>query len=348
MSQNTRLKNNKKSMQLNVLYQSDKNTQLGLGVSVASLLINNKIIEEITIYLIDDGIEASFLKQLKEYVEIFRCKLIIIPSFVLLKNDLVKQYPCYTGKRKNKHSYLKLFWNVWIREEMDRLLYIDCDTVIRNDLSDLLTVDMGDNIIGMAYDALITDEITRIGLSKSDHYFNSGVIVFDAPKWIENQCGQRIIQHLKKRGNYGTVDQDVLNAEFRHQIYTLPIQYNYQPIHLTVNADIYCREFKRDNYYRYEEIEINESQICILHFVKFIGQNVWDKGNMHPCKAYFEEYLQQTPWKNIKADQQKLKLIYFLERILYVALPKRFFIKIFHMAHRLMINKSNSIKNVAG
>lgn len=334
------LKNDKKYMQLNVLYQSDENTQLGLGISIASLMINNEFMEEINIYLIDDGINDSFLNQLKEYIESFHRKLIVIPSEIMLDNDLVKQYPCYTGKRKNKHSYLKLFWNVGIEEKMDRLLYIDCDTVIKNDLSDLITMDMKDNIVGMAYDALITDEIVNIGLEKDDPYFNSGIILFDVPKWIEGHCAWRVVQRLKEHGNYGTVDQDVLNVEFKHQIYILPMRYNYQTIHIVANTDTYFHEFKRDNYYKYEEVQMEENQVCIMHFVKFIGQNVWNKGNVHPCKGYFEEYLEQTPWKSIEKSHQNVKFIYIVERILYAVLPRRCFIKIFHIAHRMMINKS--------
>ena len=84
-------------MQLNILYQSDKNTQLGLGVSIASLLINNRRMREIIIYLIDDGIDPSFLKQLEVYIGKFRRELIVIPSRILLNDSLVKEYPCYTG-----------------------------------------------------------------------------------------------------------------------------------------------------------------------------------------------------------------------------------------------------------
>lgn len=332
-------------MQLNILYQSDRNTQLGLGVSIVSLLINNSSMREICIYLIDDGIDSLFLKQLEAYIEKLGRELIVIPSKILLNNPVVKEYPCYTGKRKNRHSYLKLFWDYAIEKKLERLLYLDCDTIVRNDLSELLTINMGNNIIGMGYDALITDEIIQIGLKKEDPYFNSGVILFQTTRWIEEHCGQRIIQHLKRTGNYGTVDQDVLNVEFFHQIYALPIQYNFQSIHFIADVDIYCREFKRTNYYCKNEILAAQSKSCIIHAVKFMGQNTWEKGNRHPCKGYFEEYLNQTPWKNLYGERRKFELILTMEKILYIFLPRRFFVKIFHNVHRLMIKKSNFSRN---
>ena len=332
-------------MQLNILYQSDKNTQLGLGVSIASLLINNRRMREIIIYLIDDGIGPSFLKQLEVYIGKFRRELIVIPSRILLNDSLVKEYPCYTGKRKNKHSYLKLFWDHAIEKKMERLLYLDCDTIVRSDLSELTTINMGNNIIGMGYDALITDEIVQIGLKKEEPYFNSGVILFQARRWVEENCGERIIQHLKRTGNYGTVDQDVLNVEFFHQIYALPIEYNFQSIHFIADADMYCREFKRTNYYDKNEILTATNKICIIHAVKFMGQNAWEKGNRHPCKGYFEEYLNQTPWKNHYVERKKFELILEMEKILYVFLPRRIFVKIFHNAHKLMIEESNLRRN---
>lgn len=331
----------KASKELNILYQSDDNTQIGLGVSIASLLINNQSFDKITIYLINDGIEVSFLNQLKQYIDKFQRKLIVISSQVLLENNLVKQYPSYTGKRKNKHSYLKLFWQLGITNNIDKLLYLDCDTIINNDLSPLLALDMGNNLMGMAYDALITDEITHIGLNKDDPYYNSGVILFNAPKWLKEQCIQRIVRHLAENGNYGTVDQDVLNLVFRDQIYTLPIIYNLQAIHVLTTATQYCNEFRRSNYYEMKDLNIDENEIRIIHFLKFIGQNAWDKNSLHPCKDYFIKYLALTPWKQNETKETHSKPIFLVEKLLYQILPKQYFIKIFHIAHKMMINKSN-------
>lgn len=329
-----------KANNLNVLFQSDHNTQIGLGTSIASLLINNQHLDNITIYLIDNGIEEAFLNVLRQYVFSFQRKINIIPASHLLQNELVKQYPCYKGKRKNKNSYLKLFWQFGIEEKIDKLLYIDCDTVIDNDLASLVGLDMGDKPIGMVYDALITDEIEHIGLNPDDHYFNSGVILFNAQKWIEDQCPYRIIQHFKgKNRSYGTVDQDVLNLVFRNQIYTLPMRYNFQPIHFLMSAFDYLHEFRRKNYYDLDEIQITENEICIVHFVKFLGQNVWDKGNLNPGKKYFEKYAKQMPWKQEIAETH-LAPIFRIEKLLYRILPRYLFLKIFHYAHRLMIKKA--------
>lgn len=284
----------KKKEALNILYQSDQNTQVALGTSIASLLLNNRLCNDINIYLIDDGIDSFFCSQLTKYIESLHGKLVVIPSDILLKNKLVKNFACYKGERKNKHSYLKLFWDIAIVNNMDKLLYIDCDTIIKDDLTELFTFDMGDNYIGMVLDALITDEIQYIGLDSTKPYFNSGVILFDCKKWIENKCSKRTAFH---KIQYGTVDQDLINVEFKDKIAILPMKYNYQLIHKIVNSQEYRKEFQRENYYTQKEIESAEKNACIIHFLKFIGQNPWDKGNLHPCRYIFEEYFEQTPWK---------------------------------------------------
>lgn len=329
-----------RNLQLNVLYQSDSNTQLGLGVSIASLLLNNSLLD-IHIYIIDCGIESTFLQQLKEYITDHHGGITIIPSKILLKNKLVKQYPSYTGVRKNRKSYLKLFWSEVIDKKTDRLLYIDCDTIILSDLSYLAEVDLGGNCLGMVYDALITNEIEKIGLSPEDSYYNSGVILFNTEKWINGNCGAKIIEHLNNGTQYGTVDQDVLNVVFKGNIFTLPMQYNYQPIHMLASAAIYQKEFSRDNYYSTEEMEEARDNIGIVHFLKFIGQNPWDKGNLHPCRRVFKEYLERTPWAGTEFRRSKVRAVFVIEKLLYCILPKRLFLKVFHYAHRLMIDRSN-------
>ena len=329
-------------MTYNILYQSDKNTQIGLGISITSLLVSNKSTEAINIYVIDDGIDPLFLSQLKNLVHQFGQELFILSSQSLLNHSLVKQYPNYTGIRKNKHSYLKLFWELVINEPIDRLLYVDCDTLITNDLSDLFSINMHDNGIGMALDSLISNEITYIGLSKDDLYYNSGVILFDCNIWKEQKFSYRIIAHTKKVHSYGTVDQDILNVEFRNQICTLPIMYNYQTIHLLVDPKTYQKEFPRKNYYSYPEINILPNQVCIYHLVKFMGQNVWDISNMHPGKPIFERYLKLSPWAEYNPQSNSsTRGIYRVEKILFKFLPRVLFIKLFHIAHKKMITNSS-------
>lgn len=53
---------------LNVLYQSDDNYAIFMGVSICSLLENNRAAEEINIYVIDDSISGDMKRQIEQMV----------------------------------------------------------------------------------------------------------------------------------------------------------------------------------------------------------------------------------------------------------------------------------------
>ena len=76
---------------LNVLYQSNDNYASITGVSLTSLLINNKDLDEINIYLLNDNIKQTNLNKLKKTCEKYNRKLIIVDTKKILnklKNEL--------------------------------------------------------------------------------------------------------------------------------------------------------------------------------------------------------------------------------------------------------------------
>lgn len=329
------------SLTMNVLYQSDKNTQYYMGVSIYSLLLNNKSDYRIVIYIINNGLDAVFINDLYNLIEEFNAEVKLLDGRVLKEYFEINVFPEYIGKRKNKKSYYKLFWDLVITDKLSRLIYIDCDTIVQGEISKLVNMDMKGKVLGMVCDALVTDEIELIGLKHNDYYYNSGVILFDAEKWISEKCSNRVMEHAKKNNMYGTVDQDLINVEFYTQIIKLPICYNVQSIHMVTDSETYCREFKRRNYYNIYEIKQGIEEACIIHFLKFIGKNPWDRGSRHPCRKIFFEYLQGTPWKGISERKVQTNLLYSIEEMLFLLLPNRLFVKVFHIAHSKMIVKSN-------
>ena len=329
----------KEKATLNILYQSDSNMQYYMGVSIVSLFEHNKD-AFINVYIIDIEIESCFLDVLESYIKERNGSVRIIDGNELAARPEVKEFPCYRGMRKNSRSYLKLFWSLAIHDDIDRLIYIDCDTAVVGKLSKLNSFDLDGKTIGMVYDSLITDEIVNVGLDKNEPYYNSGVILFDVKRWRASNACERIAEHAKTH-SYGTVDQDLINIEFKNEIKCLPLEYNFQSIHYLTKPGLYVKEFNRSNYYSLREIEEASQNKKIVHYLKFNGENSWDKGNLHPCKKLFESYLRISPWKNLKKTKHKSKLIYFIEKILYIVLPRACFIKIFHIAHRGKINNSN-------
>lgn len=335
--ENQRMRN-----QLNVIYQSDENYAVFMGVSVYSLLVNNRDAEEITVYILDDGISERNKQRLSGMADRFDRKIVFLDIEEIGSNERVREFARYHGERKNKHSFYKLFLNQVLPADVMRVIYIDCDTLITGDLQELNETDLGACCIGMVYDALIYKAKKSLGLKLADVYYNSGVILFDMQKWRSLDCEEKMIENLKEHGQYGTVDQDVLNLSFFGQVYPLPMRYNVQPHHLDFLPKSYFSVYpRRASYFNDVEIEDAVKNPTIIHFLRYMGKSPWNTDNRHPAAELFDRYLAESPWKDYVKQDKKLSFAHKVEVLLYRILPKTWYLRIFVTYHEAMIASSN-------
>lgn len=330
---------------LNVLYQSDDNYAIFMGVSICSLLENNRAAEEINIYVIDDSISGDMKRQIEQMVGSYQRRVRFVPTESVLNNDAIRTAFAYTGMRKNTHSYLKLFVDMLLPDISGRIVYIDCDTAIEGDISPLAEMDMQGHGIGMVLDSLVTDGRCSVGMRADDNYYNSGVILIDLDVWRREHYAERIINHVQNVRTYGTVDQDILNMEFLHDIYTLPVAYNLQPMHLVYPYKMYAKVYRhKEPYYGEREIAEAVNAPKIIHYLRYVGTSPWHSNSVHPCEGIFDKYLALSPWKDYQKKPIKSGMLFKIERFLYTVLPKPIFLRIFYVVHERMITKSNQRK----
>ena len=74
---------------LNVLYQSDNNYAMVTGVSIESLCMNNAHLDQINVYLLDDGISKENLARIKGITEKYGRKLIPVDP-TSIRNMLIQ------------------------------------------------------------------------------------------------------------------------------------------------------------------------------------------------------------------------------------------------------------------
>lgn len=332
-------------MRLNLLYQFNEKYVPYAGVSIISVLHNNQDAEKICIYVLGEGLSRDAEEKLRVAVSAYHRELIFLDSGNLIQKMKELDMPTYRGSYA---ANMRLFLDEVLDESVDRILYLDSDTVVDADLKELFLLDMQGKTIGMVLDSLGESHKLQIGLEEEDEYFNSGVILFDLAKWREKNYSDRIAKHVaKERNNYPAPDQDLLNVVCRGDIFRLDIRYNFQPMHAVFADKQYYRVMKPMVYYDKEVISDARKQTAIYHCFRFLGEFPWHKGNLHPYNAVFDRYLQSSPWKDYRKEQAEAGLPIRIEKVLYRILPKGLFLPIFRVAHRMFINRANndSLKN---
>jgi lipopolysaccharide biosynthesis glycosyltransferase len=125
-----------------------------------------------------------------------------------------------------------------ILPELEKIIYIDGDTVIVGDILELWNENLGKKIAGVAYDIQINNFKDRLKLFGFNdwHYFNAGVLLLklkELSKLYTLEMLPKIIGNLltKFRNNnvYWYADQDILNYLLNGEEYAkfLSIKYNY-------------------------------------------------------------------------------------------------------------------------
>ena len=332
-------------MTLNIAYIFDANYLMQTGVSVFSLLTNNSK-EAIHFFLIHPKKMPKDLDKLHETIESFGSSFSTFhyDEYDALLNRL--KVPLDSGHRV---VYYRLFLAELI-PQIDRLLYLDGDTIILNDLSPLYQTDLGDKIIGMAYDSNSNEVKYAFGLKDDEPYYNAGIILYDLKKYREKLDMDKTVEAIRTIC-VGSIlpDQDLLNLQFKKQIKTLDPRYNYQPIHRLFTSDVYLWYFKT-GYYSKEQLDSADENTVILHSLRLFGDRPWDVDSHHPHKKDFDEYKSKSVWSEFTLKKKKKNTIHIIEYHLYKIMPKKLFLYVFYKIHKrdimneLKVKRKNAVK----
>lgn len=325
---------------LHVMYASDEKYAPFLGVSVFSLLENNRDIEEITIYTVLDDVSQENRDRLSRMVESYGRKLIVVDAnkFNITMQEL--GVPKYRGSYT---THFRKFFHLFMGEDAKRFLYIDSDTIVPGSLKPLLELDMGEACGAVVLDALGNKYKLLLGFRPDETYFNAGVTLIDVDNWKKNHCTERLIEHItKERAAYCNPDQDLFNILLRGKTMVIPCRYNFMPVHRAYSDKAYAKNYGFDNYYTKDEIDYARLHPAIIHAYRFLGEFPWHKGSLHPDVPLFDEYLCKSPWSDYEKRPSNTNYIYICERMLYRILPRDWFLTLF----RVITDRSTYLKEI--
>ncbi len=133
-------------------------------------------------------------------------------------------------------TWARCFIGEVFKEEKGNIVYLDIDTLICSDLSELYELDLGSNVLAAVYEESRQEGMSRgaafwqgpIMDPRAERYFNAGVQVFNLHIFqSENILATIADWYSQHRVEATRCDQDALNALFWNRTHPLPIAYNY-------------------------------------------------------------------------------------------------------------------------
>jgi len=274
---------------ISIVVASDNHYAVLIAALLKSIELNHKTKEHIDFYIIDDGIskknklkiEASVAKD-KISVSWFDKKS-IIPEGVSIPVDK-SAFPLTT--------YLRLFAPYALPPDVERLIYLDVDTVVMKDISLLWNEELNGNTIGAVIDLGKTVDCEwggipnykDFGLDPKTKYFNAGIMLIDVIKWREQEISKKVIATLRDYAEHVVlVDQYGLNVVFANKWQELNPKWNW-----------FATLYEKDPY--------------IIHYLD-IKPTFQSYRSQEEYRTIFYQYLNQTKWVGFKPISENYRVM---------------------------------------
>jgi Lipopolysaccharide biosynthesis proteins, LPS:glycosyltransferases len=189
--------------------------------------------------------------------------------------------------------------------DYNKVIYIDCDVVVRNDLAKLYwETDLNGYYLGAVFEATLDsqmDYLNQLGI-KAGQYINSGFLLINLKKMRFNGMVEKMLQAAKKP-NLHFPDQDVINQLCQGKILGLPPYYNsIRTFYLPQYQHVFLRYYTNMDW----------KAVHKYGNVHYTGSKPWNSFTVQ--LAVWWQYYEQLP-ECIKSQWQKNNKIWLLYRI---------------------------------
>ena len=173
--------------EVNVCFASDDRYSKYMYTAMLSLLLNTKAF--VHFFIFDGGIREANRKILAGLAGKYQCSVEIVEFPEKLRN----MFPD-TEKHLSAAIYYRLYAATFI-PSAERLIYIDCDTLVVGDIEKLYNTDLKGMCIAAVPDGNAKKHTERL---KLERYINSGVLLMDLKAFREQHIEDEFTAYIRK------------------------------------------------------------------------------------------------------------------------------------------------------
>ncbi|MBO4563956.1 MAG: glycosyltransferase family 8 protein [Bacteroidaceae bacterium] len=271
------------------------------GISMLSFLENNPDYEPDEVFVLNFGIMPINKERLNSIAAHYG-KRVTYLSAKHVTNEIKRTFPHLSSWRGTMAPNAKAFMDKIMPEYVERLLFIDADTLVTGSVSELNHLDMGGAALA-AVPQCWESYLMRKGwlklYSNSDMYFNSGVLLYDLNVWRNEDCNKMVIDMLRTKKQFYAPDQTLLNNAIPGRLQKqLPPKYNHNTHWQHPRQEL--KNLRIGNIHTEEEIQEAIHHPVIIHYTG--GDHharPWHRG----CRSYripeYMYYQNLSPWKDL-------------------------------------------------
>lgn len=260
---------------MNIALCTDNNFTIPALICITSIFENNKD-GDCHVFVLTDGISEAprekFSKLAKTYGQDIKVMTI----------DRSRVEHLTSNERFPVSMYYRFFLPEMLPDE-NRVLYLDCDIIVRHSLKPLFET----NLDGKALAAVVGESCDDIYFANrlllSEPYFNSGVLYMNLDYWRKNNVAEKLIRWIADNPELCALpDQDALNKVLEGKVAYLDYTYNYQEWWTRPSLVNYM------HYSKWDEIRRVGKDPTIVHYCE--AEKPWFKECKNPFQTDFLHY----------------------------------------------------------
>ena len=287
---------------LTSIFYNNKNNKFSFHIIATGL--NNLEKEELTKFIIENNSEIVFYDV----------------------NDEELRRKFYIHSHYSIATYYRLFFPSMVHPGIEKLLYIDCDTIVIDNLKELYDINIGNAPLAAVSDPILLVR-HELGIHTLEDYFNAGVMVMHLDNWRNQMVTENAIKFLMTYPEKTTLllEQDALNATLIGKWFRIDRKYNFT--FLAEYLQVPTKELLQDK--------------VIIHYIT--PNKPWHSLTRNKFRFLYQYYLKRSPkskekkyidfkWtlKNLWTFSRiRMKEFYFDKKINKI-LPIKRFMKVSH------------------
>jgi len=279
---------------INIVYCTDSNYLEHVGVSITSIILNNKhhnIHFHVFLYDVSEE-EKNKLKEISSSITLYSIPIDELNKYSDIQNNKIKHI--------NRSMYIRLSVPRLLPDYVDKFMYLDADILCFGDISSILNINIDSVVCAVTPDSLDANNMLqnkeRLNLA-SQKYFNSGFLYINTQNWKKFDTENKANQILLSPQNYNLSypDQDALNIVLQNQVTYIDVKWNY--------LFTWMNDQEKESFFHNKQ--------SLPYFVHFTGaRKIWYQEHTGIAQNIYCFYKHFTPWSNscLKSYKSKMRV----------------------------------------
>ena len=263
---------------MNIAICTDDNYVMPCMVTIASILSHN---ENCHVFVLTEHLSESNKGKFKALGKFYHQNIEVQVVSSALVSGLTE------SNRFPKSIYFR-FLLPEILQDADRVLYLDCDILVRENISDFYNTDLEGYACAAIEDQRGDDITIHNRIFMFSKYFNSGVLLMNLDYWRKNNVAGQLIDYLRQYPERCWFpDQDALNAVLEGKVKFMDYRYNMQGEMLS------HRCYLKLSAQKWNALDAAVNHPSIIHFTDI--NKPWYKESRHPYRMEYQHFAASIP-----------------------------------------------------